>query len=214
MIFYVAITGGYDIVFLPDEKERRDMVKVGDKVVVVSAPEYNSVHVGDVLTACFVDNGLGFWAEDFNGLRYYVKTEEMKGCAFIIVRPYTESEAERRGAKFGVSGVNKITGHKVTFVTENGGVNPLGENLWEFLDNDINATVQIHPSNIRLDHEPEFVAWEDAPEELKYDASRVYYRGALVDWIAKPEGKQSPKVVYMMCDGNIQFLTGGLMVKL
>ena len=33
-------------------------------------------------------------------------------------KPYNETEAERRGAKFGVSGVNKVSGHKITFITD------------------------------------------------------------------------------------------------
>ena len=189
------------------------MVKFGDKVVVVSVGAGDICLIGDVLVVVSVLNPYGFWAEHEDGFKFYARTEDMTGSSTVIVRPYTESEAEKRGAKFGVMGVNKVTGHKVTFVTENCGVNSLGENLWEFLDNDINATVRIHPSNIRLDHEPEFVAWEDAPEELKYDASRVYYRGEPVKWIAKPEGARA-KVVYVMSDGSIQLLTGLLTVKL
>ena len=190
------------------------MVKVGDKVVVVKSDYVSDgFQPGDVLTVVSIDNASGVCvcgSHRGGDLPFGI---EGKIEINAIVRPYTETEAEKRGAKFGVMGVNKVTGHKVTFVTENCGVNSLGENLWEFLDNDINATVRIHPSNIRLDHEPEFVAWEDAPEELKYDASRVYYRGEPVKWIAKPEGARA-KVVYVMSDGSIQLLTGLLTVKL
>lgn len=188
--------------------------KLGYKVVVVKSDYVgDGFQPGDVLTVSYV-------TEDFNAaycrnnhgyvLSFGIEGESARGAT---VRPYTESEAEKRGVKFGVSGVNKVTGHKVTFVTENGGVNSLGEDLWEFLDNETSKTVRIHPENIRLDHEPEFVAWEDAPEHLKYDASRVYYRGEPVKWIAKPEGALA-EVVYVMSDGNIQLLTGCLTVKL
>lgn len=183
------------------------MVKVGDKVVVVSAPDWRrNCSAGDVLEVFHTTNNYGFWARSINGKDHYVRMAGMDGHAEVIVRPYTESEAEKRGAKFGAMGVVKATGRKWVFVKEVGSV-WWGLNEDGFFDSgDADA--------FRLDHEPEFVAWMDAPEELKYDASRVYYRGKLVRWIAKPEGANSPKVVYMMNDGNLSLMPYGLTVKL
>ena len=92
--------------------------------------------------------------------------------------------------------------------------NCFGEALWSCLDDVSNSIIGIHPSNILLDHEPEFVAWSEAPEELKYDASRVYYDGKPVKWIAKPEGAVLADVVYTTQDGIVRLSSDCLTVKL
>lgn len=190
------------------------MFKVGDKVVVVSAEEYDIPRAGDVLTVWKVDNELGFWAKKLDGLPSYVKTEDMNGAASTIVRPYTETEAKRRGAKFGVMGVSKLDGSKVRFVVDDGKKSFNGKSLWVFISEERQSIVRLHPSEVRFDHEPEFVAWSEAPEELKYDASRVYHQGEPVKWIAKPEGVKYTDAVFVSALGNVYVVTDDLTVKL
>ena len=163
------------------------MVKVGDKVVVVES-EYDFInfHPGSVLIVMKIINTIS------DGLYVVCRDEGGNGCVFgvegqttcaSIVRPYIETEAEKRGAKFGTMGVVKSTGNRIVFIVER-----LPRGRWEVLAEGKFQPYICDPSEIRLDHEPEFVAWKDAPEELKYDASRVYYGGEPVKWIAKPEG--------------------------
>lgn len=122
-----------------------------------------------------------------------------------LFKPHTETEAERRGAKFGVAGVVKSTGDRVVFVKERNG-------FWRVFDEN-GMDYDFDPSEIRLDHEPEYVAWKDAPEHLRYDASRVYFDGKPVKWIAKPEGSVFD-VVVTVCDGSLEFSGKHLTVKL
>lgn len=186
------------------------MVKVGDKVVVVSIGAGDICFVGDVLVVGSVLNPYGFWAEREDGLKIYARTEEMNGASTVIVRPYAETEAGKRGAKFGTTGVVKNTGKRCVYICDSFVIT----GNWEiYVEGEANHR-HVHPSRIRLDHEPEFVSWKDAPEELKYDASRVYYGGKPVKWIAKPKGSHPPKVVYMMSDGNLNLLSHSLTVKL
>ena len=125
----------------------------------------------------------------------------------------TQTEAERRGAKFGVMGVSKITGRKIRFVTDEGKKSHNGHTLWVFLNEETQSIMRIHPSNVRLDHEPEYVAWSEAPEHLRYDASRVYCDGKPVKWIAKPEGS-THRVVYVQDNREMGFSPDRITVKL
>lgn len=181
------------------------MVKIGDKVVVVKAADYDACAVGDVLIVDCATNHYGFWARSTDGELHYVRVAGNNGHSHIIVRPYTESEAEKRGAKFGTMGVVKVTGQKWVFVKEIAG-------MWHgFTEKGSDFG---NPSSFRLDHEPEFIAWEDAPEELKYDSIRVYYDGQPVKWIAKPEWADLADVVYVAHTGVIRCASEALMVKL
>ena len=185
------------------------MFEVGDKVVVVSAEPDDNCAVGDVLKISEISDTYGFWAETPHGWETYAMTKEMIGGSSVIVKPYTEAEtkteAERRGAKFGVMGVVKSTGDRVVFVKECSGV-------WRVFD-EIGVDYDLKPSEIRLDHEPEFVAWSEAPEHLRYDAIRVYFDGKPVKWIAKPEGSNSG-VAYVDFLGTVMGSSSLLTVKL
>lgn len=123
-----------------------------------------------------------------------------------LFKLHTESEAEKRGAKFGATGVVKDKGFRVSFVKERKG-------LWRVFDEN-GMDYDFKPSEIRLDHEPEFVVWKDAPEHLKYDASRVYYDGKPVKWIAKPEGWIRSDMVFVAEDGTLRCGDDSLTVKL
>lgn len=130
------------------------------------------------------------------------------------VRPL-RTEAEKRGAKFGVGGVEKDTGKRVVFNAVRDYPHMFtGEEVWVVIREDIPDSVTgADASNIRLDHEPEFVAWSEAPEHLRYDASRVYYDGEPVKWIAKLEGAFTD-VVVVLEDGSMEFSEHELTVKL
>ena len=172
------------------------MFEIGDKVVCVETLGYHSLTVDKVYT---VDSlwPLGIYFIDDKGV--------LVGMCFECFKPYTETEAERRGAKFGVTGVVKSTGDRVVFVKERNG-------FWRVFDEN-GMDYDFKPSEIRLDHEPEFIAWSDAPDHLKYDASRVYYDGNPVKWIVKPEEAWS-EVAYVDCDRVVRGSPDALTVKL
>lgn len=188
------------------------MIKVGDKVIVVSTESLRNCSVGEVLEVSRIDNPYGLWAKAPHGEDAYVRTKEMMGSSDVIVKPYTETEAERRGAKFGVAGVVKQSGVVVRFISDKNHKNGLGETLWDVV-NDDGIVYPVHPADIRLDNEPEFVEWTEAPEHMRYDASRVYCDGEPVKWIAKPEGAFTD-VVVVLGDGCLDFSAYNLTVKL
>ena len=151
--------------------------KAGDVVINVSdydtyltvGKEYTLTNVSGAGSLYFLgDNG----NERFRPSRHYKLKE-----AHI-------TEAEKRGAKFGTLGVMKDTGERCVYIADS----LVLPRFWEI---DVEGKADRwhrHPSQIRLDHEPEFIAWPDAPDDLKFDASRIYYRDEPVKWIAKPEG--------------------------
>ena len=185
------------------------MFEVGDKVVCVETSGYSWLTVGKVYT---VD---GLW--DF-GIYFIDDKGDLVGMCSEYFKPHTETEAERRGAKFGVMGIVKNSGVvspsslSVRFISDKNSKNTLGETLWDVV-NESGVVYPVHPANIRLDHEPEFVAWSEAPEHLRYDASRVYFDGKPVKWIAKPEGSNSG-VAYVDFLGTVMGSSSLLTVKL
>lgn len=172
------------------------MFKIGDKVVCVETSGYDWLTVEKVYTVA------GLW--DF-GIYFVDDNGGLAGVRFECFKPHTETETERRGAKFGVTGVVKDKGFRVSFVKERKG-------LWRVFDEN-GMYYDFKPSEIRLDHEPEYVAWSDAPEEMKYDANRVYWKGEPVKWIAKPEGA-TVNVAFTRPDGQMEFTGYYLTVKL
>lgn len=195
------------------------MVEVGDKIKIETVRNGgNLAKVHDVVTVTGIISDLGFMAITVDGEEVYVCYDFDDSCADYLAGPIvttetqTETEAERRGAKFGVTGVVKQSGEVVSFISDKNHENELGEALWDVV-NEYGAVYPIHPANIRLDHEPEFVAWSEAPEHLRYDASRVYYDGEPVKWIAKPKGAFTD-VVVVQENGIMRFSTHNLTVKL
>ena len=192
------------------------MAKVGDKVKIKAVRNGgNLVKVNDVVTVTDINHVRGFMATTSSGADVYVCYDFDNSCADYLAGPIVtnETEAERRGAKFGVTGVSKATGRKVRFVTDDGKKSLNGHPLWVFLNEETQSIMRIRPSEVRFDHEPEFVAWSEAPEHLRYDASRVYYDGEPVKWIAKPEGAFTD-VVVVQENGIMRFSTHNLTVKL
>ena len=194
------------------------MFKVGDKVKIKAVRNGgNLAKIHDVVTVTCVNTASGFMAITADGEEIYVCSDFDDSWADYLAGPIvtneTQTEAERRGAKFGVMGLNKVTGHKITFITDKNQKNTHGEILWLCFDDVRESIAAIHTANIRLDHEQEFVAWSEAPEHLRYDASRVYCDGNPVKWIAKPEGA-FVDVAVVLEDGCMEFSTNSLTVKL
>jgi len=193
------------------------MVEVGDKVKIKAVRHGGDLaQVNDVVTVTGPIMARGFIAITEDGEEVYVCYDFDDSCADCLAGPIvaneTQTESERRGAKFGVKGVVRQTGVSVRFISDKNHKNGLGEALWTVVNEDEDV-YPIHPANIRLDHEPEFVAWSEAPEHLRYDASRVYYDGEPVQWIAKPEGAFTD-VVVVQENGIMRFSTHNLTVKL
>ena len=180
------------------------MFEIGDRVVCIETLGYGGLTVGKVYTVDSLWNP-GIWVVDDKG--------DLVGMCSEYFKRHAETDAERRGAKFGVTGVSKITGRKIRFVADDGKKSINGQPLWVFLNEEKQSIMRLRPSDVRFDHEPEFVAWKDAPERLKYDASRVYFDGKPVKWIAKPEGA-FPEVVVVQENGIMRFSTHNLTVKL
>lgn len=192
------------------------MFKVGDKVRIKAVRNGGGLaQVNDVVTVTELNNALGFIAVTLSGEEVYVCYDFDTSCADYLAGLIVtnETEAERRGAKFGSTGVSKITGRKIRFVTDDGKKSLHGHPLWVFLNEETQSIMRIRPSEVRFDHEPEYVAWSEAPEHLRYDASRVYYDGEPVKWIAKPEGAFTD-VVVVQENGIMRFSTHNLTVKL
>lgn len=192
------------------------MVEVGDKVKIKAVRNGGDLaQVNDVVTVTGMIYEHGFLAITSTDEEVYVCYDFDNSCADYLAGPIVtnETEAERRGAKFGIMGVSKITGRKIRFVTDDGKKSLNGCPLWVFLNEETQSLMRIRPSEVRFYHEPEFVAWSEAPEHLRYDASRVYYDGEPVKWIAKPEGAFTD-VVVVQENGIMRFSTHNLTVKL
>ena len=192
------------------------MVKVGDKVKIKAVRHGGDLaQVNDVVTVTGIIYEHGFLAITSTDEEVYVCYDFDNSLANYLTGPIVtnETEAERRGAKFGTMGISKITGRKIRFVTDDGKKSLNGCPLWVFLNEETQSLMRIRPSEVRFDHEPEFVAWSEAPEHLRYDASRVYYDGEPVKWIAKPEGAFTD-VVVVQENGIMRFSTHNLTVKL
>lgn len=177
------------------------MFEIGDRVVCVETLGYGGLTIGKVYT---VDSlwPPGIWVVDDKG--------DLVGMCSEYFKPYTETEAERRGAKFGVTGVVKDTGDRCVYLDES----LVLPGHWEIAVKGKVEHWHRKPSEIRLDHEPEFIAWVDAPEHLRYDASRVYYDGKPVKWIAKPEGAFYTDAVFTTQGGIVRVSSDCLTVKL
>ena len=169
------------------------MFKVGDRFVVEKDVPYAGVRAGDVVVLN---------KDDGTNLPYFYKLGNEKHllCYYIDtdVKPLPKTEAERRGVKFGDKVITRDTGAERVFLKND----PEIRDTWWTADKA--GVVLCSPSQFfRLPSEPEFIPWKDAPEELKYDASRVYRDGIPVKWIAKvPEAATG--VAYVKYDSVVQ----------
>lgn len=167
--------------------------KAGDIVINVSDSD-SYLTMGKEYTLTNVSEGGYLYFLGDNG------NERFRSSRYYKLKEAPVTEAEKRGAKFGTLGVVKGCGTKVCFIKELP-TESEKEIYWQVIDKSA-VTYEFPSFQIRLDHEPEFIAWSDAPEDLKYDASRVYYRGHPVKWIAKPEGAYPGYELVAIVDNN------------
>lgn len=156
------------------------MYKAGDKFEIV-----RSSFIGD----CWQPGKVVTLTRDFNGesVEDFYSDQEGYSLGFAVegkqfypctVRPL-RTEAEKRGAKFGVTGFVKRTKRKISFVSDSLKKNDLGEIVWCVCYED-GETDYYHPSNIRLDHEPEYkeIPFSEATHEQRMDAGNLWYGGS------------------------------------
>lgn len=152
------------------------MYKSGDKFEIVqSAYMGEGVQPGDIVEyfgpAAFPsDKGAMFKTKD--GQVLFFKIYDDGECTVKPLR----TEAEKRGAKFGVTGVVKETGRKISFVSDAIKKNVLGEIVW-CVCYENGGTDYYHPSKIRLDHEPEYkeIPFSDASHEQRMNENNLWY---------------------------------------
>ena len=141
--------------------------KVGDKFEVVVdylAPGY--AKLGDIAT---------FYKDDNTHCPYFKLENGGIVCFSIGQISPLKTEAEKRGAKFGVGGVIKATGDKGVFWKSSSSY--LGEEWYLFM-NDGNILV-IPSTQIRLDHEPEYkeIPFSEATHEQRMNVDNLVHVG-------------------------------------
>lgn len=140
--------------------------KVGDKFEVVVEPISHRATKGDIVT---------LERDDGSNFPFFETQSHGKACLRASeIRPL-KTEAEKRGAKFGVGGVIKATGDKGVFWKSSSSY--LGEEWYLFM-NDGNILV-IPSTQIRLDHEPEYkeIPFSEATHKQRMDYKNVLWDG-------------------------------------
>lgn len=146
--------------------------KVGDKFVVTDAVLSLSATAGDIVT---------FNEDDGSSCPYFKSADGgivcLRSCEIIPL----VTEAEKRGAKLGTGITFKSSGAKGVFWKSS--IAAFGEE-WSVLMADGNILTTI-PSQIRLDHEPEYkeIPFSEATHEQRMDVSALRFDGGLVDQI-------------------------------
>ena len=142
--------------------------KVGDRFEVIGEGASDHIEVGDIITL-YRDDGtyVPFFQRDGEEFDH--------DCAFLSSLRPLKTEAEKRGAKFGVGGVIKATGDKGVFWKSSSSY--LGEEWYLFM-NDGNILV-IPSTQIRLDHEPEYkeIPFSEATHKQRMDYKNVLWDG-------------------------------------
>lgn len=141
--------------------------KIGDAFVVTEDTE--NLKKGSILYLVEMD------APDFPFFSFSNKLEDSFYVSFdILKKREVESEAERRGAKFGVNGVIKATGEKVVFQKES--VSSPGVLFWRVFNDNNCSVFSYEPHQIRLDHEPEYkeIPFSEATHEQRMTAGAVF----------------------------------------
>lgn len=138
------------------------MIKVGDWVEVIGHDIYYSK--GERFKVIRIEDGFVYSNYDI-------------GVSNFIVQVVRATEANKRGAKFGVCGTVKSTGAKWVFVCESG-------SLWRGMA-DNGVVVSGRPSDFRLDHESEYreIPFSEATHEQRMDVSALRFDGTPVEQI-------------------------------
>lgn len=156
------------------------MHKFGDKFEVVSGGDCYGLKGGDILTLHEEINSCGAWFKTELG-KLIVGGYEGETTVSPTVRPI-RTEAEKRGAKFGVGGVVKETsavkhaiGKKILFVCVAQTV--ALEEVWLCVIEGETETTTFFPFCIRLDHEPEYkeIPFSEGTHEQRLDVGSLWY---------------------------------------
>lgn len=145
--------------------------KVGDRFEVVGEKKK-----GEIFVLAEDDDSVEPRFLDKKGTSWWARLEGEVGEIDIIVRPLKpQTEAEKRGAKFGTMGVVKATGDRVVFIRED--EMKLGH-YWVCLIEGKYFTDAFQPSTIRLDHEPEYkeIPFSEATDEQRMDVRNLVHR--------------------------------------
>ena len=143
--------------------------KVGDRFVCIEGNALVERSEGDILILIEDDgDDTGIFKNETTG-------KEITVCMYSRLMPIlTKTEAEKRGAKFGVAGVIKSTGKKCVY---------LGESLvlpgyWEIDAEGAAERWHRKPSEIRLDHEPEYkeIPFSEATDEQRLNVDNLIGR--------------------------------------
>ena len=140
--------------------------KVGDRFICIEGNAMVERSEGDILIL-LEDGGAdtGIFKNETTG-------KEITVCMYHRLIPvHLKTEAEKRGAKFGVMGVIKATGKKCVYI---------GESLvlagyWEIDAEGAAERWHRKPSEIRLDHEPEYkeIPFSEATDEQRLKAEYI-----------------------------------------
>lgn len=152
------------------------MYKLGDKFEVVVARVLDGmVAVGDIVTLTVCEGGCGGKFRTKDNEEFVAEFEGAGIGMTRVVRPY-RTEAEKRGAKFGDIGSLKGSVTKFTFLSDALEKNGFGEALWS-VGYESGEVCHLHPSNIRLDHEPEYkeIPFSEATHEQRMDVGNLWY---------------------------------------
>ena len=151
------------------------MYKAGDKFEVVgNRGDSDSVKIGDIVTATNYIHAHGGCFSGESSTEIYADIEGANIGVSRTVRPL-RTEAEKRGAKFGVGGVLKYTGERLIFVSDDSCV-------WRVIKEGMSETQVYMSFEIRLDHEPEYkeIPFSEATHEQRMDARNLWYAGSPV----------------------------------
>lgn len=147
------------------------MYKVGDKFeVVCNRKDDDLVNIGDVVTLEELCSDRGGRFSYPNGKEFWAGFYSQPGIS-RNVRPL-RTEAEKRGAKFGVGGVLKYTGERLVFISDDGYV-------WRVIKEGSQDTQVYTSFEIRLDHETEYkeIPFSMGTHEQRMDVVNLRYRG-------------------------------------
>lgn len=139
--------------------------KAGDRFEVIGDGVSTPIEVGEIIT---------LYRDDGSEMPFFCREGEefFCHCAFLSsLRPLKpQTEAEKRGAKFGTMGVVKPTGDKCIFIKENG-------YMWRVCAENGDAFNYVS-KNIRLDHEPEYkeIPFSEATDEQRMEVGNLAHR--------------------------------------
>lgn len=159
--------------------------KIGDKFEIVKSAyfgeNFKAGKIVEYYKKCDWDSDILLCRADGDDGDYALNFGiEGKASFHSSVRPL-KTEAEKRGAKFGVGGVIKETGQKIVFA----GNSLVLPGWWEILVEGEARTWHRPPSQIRLDHEPEYreIPFSEATHEQRMDVSALRFDGTPVEQI-------------------------------